>query len=163
MDATSFFDSPEQLIGMEDTSDWLTVDEEHSKAFAFSTYLDEDYVDLTTSKNHAMGPELLDGFLLLSLLVHFDFAKPMAKTEGGYGFNYGFDRVRFTGPVFVNEAVRLKRTIVDASAKSPTRLLITYDTVMEVNREEPEVVMVARWLALAVDGAAEAAAEVSDD
>lgn len=155
MDAPTFFTDPTALIGRDQTSDWLTIDEEHLRAFAFSTFLDEEHVDLTTSRNHALGPELVDGFLLLSLLVHFDFANPMADMPGGYGFNYGFDRVRFTAPMFVDEAVRLKRTVVEVDLKTPTRALITYDTVMEVRREAPETVMVARWLVMAVDGATE--------
>ncbi|NLC98756.1 MAG: hypothetical protein GX678_06745 [Actinomycetales bacterium] len=149
----------QSVIGASDVSDWLVIDQEHLSEFGHSTYLDAQYVDLTISKNNALGPTLVDGFMLLSLLVYFDFAKPMLQTEGGYGFNYGFNRVRFTEPVFVNEAVRVRRTVIDVQQKTPTRQLVTYDVVLEVQRDEPVTAMVAHWIVMAIDGAAELAAE----
>ena len=110
------FDQVEQLLGREDVSDWVTVDCEHLREFAHATYLDPAYVDLTPSRNHALGPDLVDGFLLLSLLVHFEFAVPLVRTDGRYGYNYGLDRVRFTAPVFAGQAVRVRREVVDAAA-----------------------------------------------
>lgn len=142
------------LTGRTDTSDWLTIDQEHLSEFAKATYLEPERVDLTPSRNHAMGPELVDGFLLLSLLVYFDFASPLLRIAGGYGFNYGLDRVRFTKPLFVGQKVRLHRTVADIEQKSPTRVLVTLDTSLE--SDKGETVMVARWLYLLVDGAAEA-------
>lgn len=149
-----FRDACVALKGHVDTSEWLTVDQEHLSGFANATYLEPDRVDLTPSRNHAMGPQLVDGFLLLSLLVYFDFSSPLLRIEGGYGFNYGLDRVRFTAPLFVNQKVRLHRSVVDVQEKSDTRVLVTLDTRLESDKEE--TVMVARWLYLLVDGAAEA-------
>ncbi|TXJ05950.1 MAG: hypothetical protein E6Q27_04820 [Aeromicrobium sp.] len=146
-------------IGDSIVSDWLVIDQEHLSEFGHSTYLDPAYVDLSVSKNNALGPTLVDGFMLLSLLVYFDFANPVAHVEGGYGFNYGFDRVRFTEPVFVNEAVRVRRTVVAIQEKTPTRTLITYDITLEVQREEPVTAMVARWIVMTIDGASEGAAQ----
>jgi len=145
---------PETLIGHKETSDWLTIDEEHLKAFAHASYLEADRIDLTPSRNHALGPELVDGFLLLSLLVYFDFASPLFRTEGGYGFNYGVDRVRFTQPVYVGQRVRLHRTVADIKQKTPTRMLATMDTELEVEGSDKPA-MIARWLLMLVDGAGE--------
>lgn len=156
--APNLFADPTPLIGTTTTTAWLTIDQEHLSEFGHSTYLDPAYVDLTPSRNHAMGPTLVDGFMLLSLLVYFDFSSPAVSTPGGYGFNYGLDRVRFTAPVFVGERVRVRRTVVAAEPKSPTRMRLTNDVTMEVDREDPETVMVARWITMAVDGASEEAA-----
>ncbi len=153
-----FLDLP-ALIGKEDVTDWLTIDQEHLSEFGHSTYLDSAYVDLTPSRNHALGPTLVDGFMLLSLLVYFDFSSPVVSTTGGYGFNYGLDRVRFVAPVFVNERVRVRRTVVQAEPKGPTRARLVIDVTMEVDREQPETVMVARWITMAVDGSAESSGE----
>lgn len=153
---------PQGVVGASDVSEWLVIDQEHLSEFGHSTYLDAEYVDLTVSKNNALGPTLVDGFMLLSLLVYFDFAQPMFQTEGGYGFNYGFNRVRFTEPVFVNEAVRVRRTVVDVQQKTPTRQLVTYDVVLEVQRDEPVTAMVAQWIVMTIDGAAELAASGGD-
>ena len=149
------FVEPAILIGAEETSAWLKIDQEHLAEFAHSTYLDPAHVDLTPSRNHAMGPELVDGFMLLSLLVYFDFSSPLMRAPGSYGFNYGLDRVRFTAPVFVGEQVRTVRKVVEAESKGPTRLRLVNDITMQVDREQPETVMVARWITMAVDGRAE--------
>lgn len=148
-------DQIQQLAGRSETSDWLEIDESHLKDFARASYLEPDRVDLTPSRNHAMGPTLVDGFLMLSLLVYFDFASQLFRVPGGYGFNYGLDRVRFTKPVFVGDSVRLRRTVVDVVRKSPTRLLVTLDCELEM-QSTGETAMVARWLYMLVDGEGEA-------
>lgn len=156
MTATASIQNPQSLVGHTDVSEWLTIDQEHLSAYGKSCYLDDAYVDLTPSRNHAMGPTLVDGFLLLSLLVFFDFSSPLLRTEGGYGFNYGVDRVRFTAPVFVGSRVRLHREVVEVVSKSDTRTLVTLDTTLEVEGSG-DTAMVARWLYLLVDGAGEEA------
>ncbi|WP_154402265.1 MaoC/PaaZ C-terminal domain-containing protein [Ornithinimicrobium cavernae] len=148
-------DHMQDLTGRSETSEWLQIDESHLKDFARASYLEPDRVDLTPSRNHAMGPTLVDGFLMLSLLVYFDFASQLFRIPGGYGFNYGLDRVRFTKPVFVGDRVRLTRTVVDVVHKSPTRLLVTLDCELEME-STGETAMVARWLYMIVDGKAEA-------
>ena len=148
------FDQAEQLRGRRDVSGWLTVDREHLREFSHATYLDPAYVDLTPSRNHALGPDLVDGFLLLSLLVHFEFAVPLVQTGGRYGYNYGLDRVRFTAPVFAGQAVRVRREVVDVRRKSASRVLVTVDHEMEAEGSSAPV-MVARGLMLYVDGRAE--------
>ncbi len=147
------FDRVEQLLGHADVSSWMTVDRAHLREFAHATYLDPAYVDLTPSRNHALGPDLVDGFLLLSLLVHFGFAVPLVHTEGGYAYNYGLDRVRFTCPVFAGQAVRVRRAVVGVRRKSASRVLVTVDHAMEVE-DSPVPAMMARWLMLYVDGGA---------
>lgn len=82
------FDEAERLAGYADVSAWLTIDGEHLREFGHATYLDPAYVDLTPSRNHALGPDLVDGFLLPSLLVHFEFASPLVRTGGRYGYNH---------------------------------------------------------------------------
>lgn len=143
------------LVGRSETSEWLEIDQSHLSDFSRASYLEPDRVDLTPSRNHALGPTLVDGFLMLSLLVYFDFGSPLLRVPGGYGFNYGLDRVRFTKPVFVGDSVRLKRTVADVVRKSETRLLVTLDTELEM-QSTGETAMVARWLYMIVDGQAEA-------
>jgi acyl dehydratase len=145
------FDQLEKLVGHQDVSGWRVIDREHLREFAHATFLDPVYVDLTPSQNHVLGPELVDGFLLLSLLVHFEFAAPLMRTEGGYGFNYGLDRVRFTRPVFADQPVRVRREVVDVRRRSATRVLVTMDATLEVEGSA-DPAMVARWLLLYVNG-----------
>ncbi|TSD54513.1 MaoC/PaaZ C-terminal domain-containing protein [Aeromicrobium piscarium] len=150
--------APSDLIGRSHVSDWLEIDAEHLAAFSRGSYLEPDRVDLTISQNNAFGPTLVDGFLLLSLLVYFDFSEPFVSIEGGYGLNYGTDRVRFTTPVFVGDRVRLKRTVLEAEVKTPTRTLVTLDTELELEKSG-DTAMYARWLYLLIDRKAEEASD----
>ena len=153
------FDQAERLLGHTDVSGWVTIDREHLREFGHATYLDPAYVDLSPSRNHVLGPDLVDGFLLLSLVVHFEFAAPLVRTDGRYGYNYGLDRVRFTAPVFAGQAVRVRREVADVRRKSVSRVLVTVDHVMEAEGSGGTPVMVARWLSLFVDGGAERGAQ----
>ena len=87
-------------------SPWMSIDEPHLSQFAYATYLDPAFTDLTASKNNPLGATLVDGFLLMSMLTAFHFNNSPVAGDGLYGFNYGMDRVRFTHPVFVGEKIR---------------------------------------------------------
>ncbi|MDG3013222.1 MaoC/PaaZ C-terminal domain-containing protein [Speluncibacter jeojiensis] len=134
------------------TSQWINVDREHLAQFGWSTYLDPDYTDLTVSKNNPLGPDLIDGFLLLSLLtsIHFNH-NPITAGETLYGLNYGLDRVRFTAPVFVGQRLRLVCTIEEVQDKGAGQLLITTSNTLEVEGQNKPA-MVATWLSLFIPG-----------
>jgi hypothetical protein len=80
-----------ELQGASDVSGWLTIDREHLAGFAFSTYLTADALgrSLPPSPTH----DLVDGFLLLSLVAHADLARPFLDPVATYAYNYGLDRV----------------------------------------------------------------------
>ncbi len=120
---------------------------------ARATYLTDEYVDLTASRNNPLGADLIDGFLLLSLLTYFHFKHAPLPAEGMYGFNYGLNRVRFTSPVLVGDRVRLHVRLVDAVPRRDDRLLVTTANELEVEgRDKPA--MVAEWITLlGTDGA----------
>lgn len=130
-------------------SDWFTLDEPHLRQFSWSTYLDDAHVDLTASRNHPLGKNLVDGFLLLSLLTYFNFKYFPVKVEGGYGFNYGMDRVRFTAPVMLGQRIRCRADVSSAVPKGPGRLLICTRNTIEIE-QDLQVAMVADWLSLFV-------------
>jgi hypothetical protein len=142
------------LQGVSDVSDWLTIDREHLASFAFSTYLTADALgrSLPPSPTH----DLVDGFLLLSLVAHADLARPLLDPASTYAYNYGLDRVRFTRPVHVGEPVRVSRTVVAVRHKSPSRALVTCDGTIDVAGADRPA-MAATWLVLHVDARAEAA------
>lgn len=143
-----------KIIGMSLTSEPLVIDQDHLSMFAKATYLDEQYVDLSISRNNALGSGLVDGFLLLSLLVYFSFDKPFIELDGAYGFNYGLDRVRFTKPVMVNDSVTVQRTVTDVRRVGETRARVVEQVIMtKVGESEP--VMVADWVVLYIDRVAE--------
>lgn len=128
------------------TSDWFTIDEDHLRQFSWSTYLDDEYVDLTPSRNNPLGSSLIDGFLLLSLLTYFSFKHAPRTGQDTYGFNYGLNRVRFTSPVMLGERVRVESTVVSAEVRDDGILLTTDNVVSVEGREKPA--MVAQWVTL---------------
>lgn len=131
-----FFESP-----------WMAVDNDHLGQFAYSTYLDPEYTDLTASKNNPLGSELVDGFLLLSMLTAFHFNNSPITGEGIYGFNYGTDRVRFTHPLFVGQRIRCVATISAVEPRPDGTYLVTTDNTIEIEGVEKPA-MVARWVSL---------------
>ena len=138
-----------QYIGQEIAlSDWLAIDREHLQAFARATYLTPDDVDMTFSRNNRYGADLVDGFLLLSLLTHFHFqVQPYGREPGAWGLNYGLDKVRFLSPVMIGQRVRCHIQLLDAQEKRPGQILVkTLDTLELENSEKPA--MVAEWLGL---------------
>lgn len=140
--------------GTSSTSNWLTIDSDHLREFAHSTYLDPASVDTTISKNNVLGADLVDGFMLLSMLMHVEFANPLSDRVGLYGFNYGLDRVRFTKPVFVGQRIRYHRTIIDVETRTPTRSIITSEHTVET--DDGSTAMHAVWKTMLIDGPNEA-------
>lgn len=146
--------NPTSFIGATKTSRPLKIDKDHLQTFGYSTYLDESYVDLTISRNNAFGPDLVDGFLILSLLTYFSFDAPFIELEGAYALNYGLNRVRFTSPVMVGDEVFVSRTVTDVKAVAPSRARLEEKVEMK-RAADGELVMIAEWISYIIDGAAE--------
>ncbi|PRZ42523.1 acyl dehydratase [Antricoccus suffuscus] len=141
-DTADIFTAGDELF----CSEWFEIDRDHLRQFAYSTYLTADDVDLTISNNNPLGPDLIDGFMLLSLLLHFEFKFAPRGVDGSYGFNYGLNSVRFTSPVMIGERIRVRSTVASLVPRGDDRLLTT-DNVIEVEgRQKPA--MVAQWLVL---------------
>jgi acyl dehydratase len=59
--------------------------------------------------------------------------------------NYGFDRIRFPGPVKVDSRVRARIKLVDATPREQGRYLVRTENTIEVeNQDRPA--LVAEWL-----------------
>lgn len=117
------------------------------------------------------GGPVAQGFLLMSLLTRLssDLTFP-AYGPVGMLVNYGFDRVRFVGPVPVGSAVRAHGTLSEVRARGDGSAVLSVDVELELDRGSDPAggadhrdgadgragadgpVMVARWLFLAVPG-----------
>ncbi len=129
------------------TSPWTTIDREHLAQFAWATYLDPEYTDLTVSRNNPLGPDLVDGFMLLSLLTALHFNNSTFESEGLYGLNYGMDRVRFISPVFIGEPIRCVTVLTSVEDRGQGQMMVKTTNTLEVQgRDKPA--MVADWLSL---------------
>ena len=129
-------------------SDWFELDEAHLREFAHSTYLDDEHVDLTVSRNNPFGSDLVDGFWMLSMLLHFHFKYGRATSDDAYGFNYGLDRVRFTAPLMLGERIRVRSVIKEARQHRDGLLLTTTNTMEIEGKDKP--CMVADFLLLSI-------------
>ncbi|MFT4009067.1 MAG: MaoC/PaaZ C-terminal domain-containing protein [Nocardioidaceae bacterium] len=118
-------------------SDWFELDEQHLREFAHSTYLDDEHVDLTFSRNNPLGPGLVDGFWMLSSLLYFNFKYGQPRDSRSYGFNYGLDRVRFTAPLLLGERVRVRSVVKDVRAHRDGVLLTTTNTMEIEGKDRP--------------------------
>jgi acyl dehydratase len=134
-------------------SDWLVVDAAHLELFHRATYITVSDVDLGYNQNSPMGPEVVDGFLLLSLLSHFHLRVQLYQLQAGaYGLNYGIDRVRFLTPVRAGQRVRCRIRLLDVEEKRRGHYVAKTENTIEVEGSEKPA-MVAEWLnMIVVDG-----------
>ena len=106
-------------------SDWTVVPLEQELAFQAATLLTKEHLGFEPVSEDPYGPELVSGFLLLSLLVYFHKKHRLCLAEGLYGLNYGTDRVRFLAPVMAGQRVRCRALLrsLDARADGTWRLV----------------------------------------
>ncbi len=131
-------------------SDWMAVDREHLQMFAKSCYLEPENVDMSFSKNNAFGSDLVDGFLLLSMLVFWNFKDFPMKSDRAWGLNYGLNRVRWITPVMVGDKVQAECKVVSMEPRGDGWLGVLDVTVTKEGAERPA--MTAEWLCLFKEG-----------
>lgn len=143
-------------------SDWLPLTRADEVAFGTATFLDAERLGGKVQAYIPHGEDLISGFLLVGLLIHFNRKSNPLSLEGGYAVNYGLDKVRFLQPVLAGQRIRDRITLVDFTEREPGQFRITTRNVIEVEgRDEPA--MVADWLTyfIKADIDALAAAEVA--
>jgi acyl dehydratase len=143
-------------IGLElGVSQWLRVDAPRLECFHEATYLTDADVDLNYNSGSPMGADVVDGFMLISLLAHFHLAvRPYLLKEGGYALNYGLDRVRFLTPVRVGQRVRCRIRLLQVLEKQPGHFVVKTENTIEIDGSDRPA-MVAEWLNMIVTKSAE--------
>ncbi len=119
------------------TSEWFELDEAHLREFGHSTYLDSEHTDMTISSNNPLGPDLVDGFWMVSMLLYFNFKYGGRSSDHEYGFNYGLDRVRFTAPLILGERIRVRSVIKGVRAHAQGVIVTTTNTMEIEGKEKP--------------------------
>jgi acyl dehydratase len=106
-------DQLKQMVGKEvAVSDWLEVTQERINQFADATG-DHQWIHLDAERSQRESPygtTIAHGFLTVSLLSQFA-QQAMKFSKARMGINYGFNRVRFTGPVKVGSKLRTRFTL----------------------------------------------------
>jgi acyl dehydratase len=103
-------DELRRLAGSEvAVSDWLEVSQERIDRFAAATG-DHQWIHVDRERARRESPygaTVAHGFLTLSLLAPL-FTETIEMRDARLGVNYGFDRVRFTGPVPAGARIRAR-------------------------------------------------------
>jgi acyl dehydratase len=134
------------LVGKEvAVTDWLAVTQERIRGFADAT---EDHQWIHVDRERAgrespYGTTVAHGFLSLSLLPYL-LGQAIEIQGTRLGINYGFNRVRFTGPVPAGSCVRA-RFRLDAVEDIPEGVQTTWNVTLE-RKGEAKPVLVAEWI-----------------
>ncbi|MFO0792228.1 MAG: MaoC family dehydratase [Pirellulales bacterium] len=130
-------------------SEWITVTQNVVNQYCEACW-DSDWmhVDVERSQRESpFGSTVAPGFWSLSMLPY------LARLATGEDYppgiaaaiNYGFDRVRFPGPVLVGSRVRLHLRLADVTPRDSGRYLVRTENTIEVEgRERPA--LVAEWM-----------------
>ena len=129
-------------------SSWLAVGQARIDAFADAT---DDHqfihVDPAAAAQTPFGGTIAHGFLTLSLLSRMA-AEGMLTPQGvKMAVNYGFDRIRFLGPVRSGSRVRGRFTLDSVEEKAPGQWLLRHTVTVEIEGEDKPA-LTAQWLGL---------------
>jgi acyl dehydratase len=137
----------QERVGSEiGTSDWLLIDQARIDAFAKVT---EDHqfihVDPERAKKTPFRGTVAHGFLTLSLLSRMADGVMLRPESLRMAVNYGFDKVRFMGPVKSGKRVRGRFKMLSAEEKRASQWQITYEVTVEIEDEEKPA-LIADWI-----------------
>jgi acyl dehydratase len=126
-------------------SNWYVVDQDLINRFADVTG-DHQWIHIDVPRaTKELGSPIAHGFLTLSLMSMM--AKDILAVDGLVrAFNYGFERMRFTGVVPAGSRIRMTADIAKVEPKSGG-LLVTRACTVEVEGQAKPVI-VADWLGL---------------
>lgn len=142
-------DSPEAIrafVGKSATSAPLQIDQSMIDRFADITG-DHQWLHVDVERaaqESPYGSTIAHGLLTLSLLPAW-YGECLKFPNRRHGVNYGFDKVRFTGPVKSGAQVHGRFTLVKAEDVAPGGLRCTWNVEVHADGVERPV-LVAQWL-----------------
>ena len=139
------FDQLEALRGTAVESDWLTIDQAMITAFADVTN-DHQWIHLDAARaatESPYGTTVAHGFLTLSLLP--SLLTQCSPFRCAMVLNYGFDRIRFIGPVPAGSRVRGSFTLVDVQRSDDASATLTWQVEVTVE-DAKRPALAATWL-----------------
>jgi acyl dehydratase len=126
-------------------SDWLHITQSRIDAFAAATD-DHQWIHTDPARAAVESPyknTIAHGLLTLSLVSPL-WASAMTVGGARLKINYGFNRVRFTGPVLCDESIRGRFTLQRYEDLDPGAQL-TWNIVIE-KKSADKPVCVAEWI-----------------
>lgn len=137
----------QERVGSEiGVSDWILIDQARIDSFADVT---EDHqfihVDPERAAQTPFRGTVAHGFLTLSLLSRMADGVMLHPESMRMAVNYGFDKVRFMGPVKSGKRIRGRFRMLSAEEKRASQWQITYEVTVEIEDEEKPA-LVADWI-----------------
>lgn len=151
MKKSQILDQIKEAIGKEiGISEWMEITQDRINAFAECTE-DRQWIHINEemAKKSPFKKTLAHGYLILSLLSHFNFQNKFLPDGIKMAFNYGLNRVRFINPVPVGSKIRNRAVLKDVIKKSRHKSLIVLENTVEIKGQKKPA-MVAESLALII-------------
>lgn len=134
-------------------SDWIDITQPMIDRFADLTD-DHQFIHIDPARAAAtpFGGTIAHGFLVLSMLSTLANASIRMRLDGvAMGVNYGFERVRMTGPVRAGKRIRGRFVLKAFVERAPKQWMSTMGVTVEIEGEVKPAI-VADWLSLQVLG-----------
>ncbi len=112
-------------------TEWRCVDRAHLDSFHWSVDSTPEASNTATNAAFPRGADNIDGVMLVSLVQAAFFNNYPFWSEGWVSYNYGFDRVRFPHTVYLEDELRLRATLLEATRK-PSGILMRNAVTMDV-------------------------------
>merc|ERR1740123_2238626 len=138
------------------TSSWRTLGQKDLDTFSTLTF-DHNWIHKSgaAAKGSPFGDTIAHGLLTLSMLpvfgyeVNAKYAHEMSFMQVKSGVNYGFDKIRFIGPVYVDSKIRAKfrMKLVERGKKKKSIKYIQEVTVETKHKTTGKIsdVLIAEW------------------
>jgi len=131
--------------------DWFHVTQDVIDMFCKATF-DKDWLHHDPERARRDGPYggiIAPGFWTMSMLSHLSRRSTGEEFPAGaqLGLNYGFDRVRFPGPIRVGARIRLKSKLLEVTTRDRGQFLVKTECTVEVE-DQDKPALVADWLIL---------------
>ena len=114
-------------------SSWFEVTQDRIQAFADCT---EDrqwiHVDVERARKGPLKSTVAHGYLLLSLLAHFNFEYEIFQKKVRMAVNYGMNRVRFIHPVRPGERIRNRAVLKSVEKRGLRKVLLEVENTLEI-------------------------------
>ena len=116
-------------------TEWRIVDREHLDSFHWSVDSVPGASDTSTNTEFPRGADNIDGVMLVSLVQAAFFNNYPFWSAGWVSYNYGFDRVRFPHTVYLEDELRLRATLLEATRR-PSGILVRNAITIDVRGVE---------------------------
>lgn len=125
---------------------WLPVPKDRMDMFERSIGATAGEADLSISQANPLGADLINGVWLLGRAITVGFDHMPVREPGMWGFNYGYEKIRFLKPVMTGSRIRYRSVLEQVREHEIGRILVTRLTVELEGDEEPAAVITSMAL-----------------